>query len=198
MGKKLLKIHKVDLSNEPVQYHWYSVKTQFNYEQKAADNILKGAKGRGYGDYIVDVIVPIIESTEVVIDKDGNPKKKKKRTKVWGLDGYIWVKMILNTETWSIVRNATGVAGWLNAGGGGPQPLEDWEVANIREACGYAEEKPVVDFTGKVGDVVEIISGAMKGFEGKVTGIFEDKNIIKLENENGFKIEAEFHQVKTV
>lgn len=197
MGKKLLKIHKVDLSNEPVQYHWYSVKTNFNYEQKAADNILKGAKGRGYGDQIVDVIVPIIETIETVLDKDGNAKKKKKRTKVWGLDGYIWVKMILNSETWSIVRNATGVAGWLNADGR-PQPLEDWEVANIREACGYVKEKPVVAFKGKVGDIVEIVEGAMKGFEGKVTEIFEDKSIIKLENDNGFRIEAEFHQVKTV
>lgn len=197
MGKKLLKIHKVDLSNEPVQYHWYSVKTHFNYEAKAADNILKGAKGRGYGDQIVDVIVPIIETTEVVLDKDGNPKKKKKRTKVWGLDGYIWVKMVLNSETWSIVRNATGVAGWLNADGR-PKALEDWEIANVREACGYAVEKPVVEFTGEVGDMVQIANGAMKGFEGKIVDVNTEKQIVKLENENGFKIEAEFHQVETI
>lgn len=197
MGKKLLPVHKVDLSNEAIEYKWYSVKTHFNYEQQAADNILKGAKGRGFGDHIVEAIVPIIETIETVLDKDGKPKKKKKRTKVWGLDGYIWVKMIMTNETWGIVRNATGVAGWLNSDGR-PHPLEDWEVANIREACGYEAEEIVVDFNGFVGDTAEISSGPMKGFEGKVTDINKEKQIVKLENENGFKIEAEFKQVKTV
>lgn len=200
MGKKLLKTHKIDFKdNEEIKLEWYSVKVNFNYEQKAADTILELAKGRGFENEIVDVIVPIIETTEMVLDKEGKPKKKKKRTKVWGLDGYIWVKMSMNNETWNIVRNASGVAGWLNADGR-PLALSEEEVDNVRRACGYETSgvQYEIDFEGNIGDLVEIIDGPMKGIEGQITDINEDTQMIKLENENGFKFETEMFQVKIV
>lgn len=199
MGKKMMPVYKVNLGYD-TEISWYVLKTDFNYEQKAADNILKLAKGRGYDEEILEVIVPVIETTETVIDKHGAPKKRKRRTKVYGLDGYIWVRMRLTPETWNLVRNATGISGWLNTDGK-PFPLTREEIEGVMKACqykGFVEgSKPAVGkFDIKENDIVEITEGPMEGLQGKVININMESQVVKLENDNGFKFEVEFYKVK--
>ena len=77
--------------------------------------------------------------------------------------------MIMNDETWHVVRNIRGVTGFVGPGSR-PVPLTDEEVANI----GELEEQTVINLSYKVGDSVKITAGFLKDAVGKVAEISDD------------------------
>ena len=119
-------------------------------------------------DYIFRVIVP--EKTEIEI-KDGVKKEKVKKL----FPGYVLVEMIMTDEAWYVVRNTSGVTGFIGSSGGGakPFPVDKREIDPILKRMGIATEKLDLNFT--VGDNVKIATGPFAGIIGKVDSIDEEK-----------------------
>jgi transcriptional antiterminator NusG len=137
---------------------WYVAHTYSGYENKVKANIEKSVENRGMQELILNVEVPM----EDVMEKKGDEEKVVKR-KVF--PGYVVIKMVMNDESWYVVRNTRGVTGFVGPGSK-PVPLTDEEVERMGvEKIRMAE----IDFT--VGDSVTIKSGPMEGFSGIVESI---------------------------
>lgn len=146
---------------------WYVAHTYSGYENKVKTNLEKIVENRHLQDKIFDIQIPVM--TETV--QDGGMTKEVE-AKVF--PSYVLVKMIMTDETWHVVRNITGVTGFVGPGSR-PVPLTDDEVAAI------GVEKPAVTVLSfEVGDSVKIISGALTGFIGRVEEISDDKKKIKV------------------
>ena len=141
---------------------WYVAHTYTGYENKVKASIEKIVENRGLGHLIYDVQVPV--TTEVVVNEKG--EEKIVETKVF--PSYVLVKMTMTDESWHVVRNITGVTGFVGPGSE-PTPLTDEEVE-------FAQvEKNKEEFKFKVGDRVKVISGILEGYVGVLQEISEDK-----------------------
>ncbi|MBQ5316695.1 MAG: transcription termination/antitermination factor NusG [Oscillospiraceae bacterium] len=139
---------------------WYVVHTYSGYENKVAQTIMRVAENRKLTDLVQDVRIP----TEKEIVRTENGQEKEVETKMF--PGYVLVKMILNDDSWYVVRNTRGVTGFVGPGGKA-DPLSDEEVARFGVDTG--EARVVVNI--KEGDDVRITSGAMEGFVGTVKAV---------------------------
>lgn len=164
---------------------WYVVHTRTGYENKVKTDLEKTVENRNMQDLITEIKIPMEDVIEI---KDG--EKKLVSRKVYPC--YIMVKMVMNSETWYVVRNATGVTGFVGPGSD-PIPLTDEEVT----AMGV--EKIPIELDVEVGDQVRIISGPLENFVGKVLNIDTEKqkiriliNMIRRET----PVELDFVQVK--
>lgn len=144
---------------------WYVVHTYSGYENKVKANIEKYVENHDMYDSICEVLIP----TEDIVEKKGETEKIRK-SKLF--PGYVVIKMVMNAETWYVVRNTRGVTGFVGPASK-PVPLSDEDM----ERMGIGSVRPVeVEF--KVGDEVNIISGPMEGFLGQVTGIDAERHKI--------------------
>ena len=136
---------------------WYVVHTYSGYENKVKTNLEKIIEHRSLEDLIIDIRVP----TEDVVESKGEEKKLVTR-KIF--PGYVLIKMVMTDDTWYIIRNTTGVTGFVGPGSK-PVPLSEEEV----EALGVDVREIVAQFN--VGDTVKIIEGAFVNQTGSVEGI---------------------------
>ena len=143
---------------------WYILHTYSGYENKVANDIKTLAENRNMQHLIEDVMVPIGPATDdygkPILDRDGNQKEEKL------FPCYVYVKMVMTDETWYICRNTRGVTGFVGPGSK-PIPLTNEEVKNL----GVVKTAPVSAVA--VGDIVNIVSGALEGFEGTVKEVDE-------------------------
>lgn len=145
---------------------WYVAHTYSGYENKVKASIEKIVENRGLGHLIFDVRIPV--ETSVVTNDKG--EEKTVETKIF--PSYVLVKMTMTDESWHVVRNITGVTGFVGPGSE-PVPLSDEEVEALNIETAHEKELGI-----KVGDTVEVISGSFEGFEGKVREISDDKKEI--------------------
>jgi transcriptional antiterminator NusG len=141
---------------------WYVAHTFTGYENKVKISIEKIVENRGLGHLIYDVQVPV--ETSVVTNDKG--EEKIVETKL--LPSYVLIKMTMTDESWHVVRNITGVTGFVGPGSE-PTPLSDAEVEM------FNVEKRVEEHAFKIGDKVEVFDGPFKGYSGTVQTISEDK-----------------------
>lgn len=137
---------------------WYVAHTYSGYENKVKANIEKSVENRGMENLIQKVEVPL---ENVIEEKDGQEKVVKRKV----FPGYVVIKMIMNDESWYVVRNTRGVTGFVGPGSK-PVPLSDEEVRKMGVETARRREIEL-----SIGDVVEIKSGPMEGFSGKVSEI---------------------------
>ena len=141
---------------------WYVAHTYTGYENKVKASIEKIVENRGLGHLIYDVQVPV--TTEVVVNDKG--EEKIVETKIF--PSYVLVKMTMTDESWHVVRNITGVTGFVGPGSE-PTPLTDEEVE-------FAQvERVKEEFKFNLGDRLKVISGSFEGYEGVLQEISEDK-----------------------
>lgn len=145
---------------------WYVVHTRTGYENKVKTDLEKTVENRNMQDLIQEIMIPLEESIEI---KDG--KKKTVSRKVYPC--YLMVKMVMNSQTWYIVRNASGVTGFVGPGSD-PIPLSDEEVA----AMGVEPRSVEVDF--EVGESVRVDTGPFKDLLGQIVEIDADRQKVKL------------------
>ena len=144
---------------------WYVAHTYSGYENKVKENIEKSVENRGISDLIQAVEVPM---EDVVEEKNGEQKIVKRKI----FPGYVVVKMIMNEDTWYVVRNTRGVTGFVGPGSK-PVPLSDEEVERMG-----VEQVRMADIGFEVGDIVNVKSGPLEGFSGKIENI--DKETRKI------------------
>ena len=124
---------------------WYVVHTYSGYENKVKANIEKTIENRHLEDQILEVRVPLQEVVEM---RNGAAKQVQKKM----FPGYVLLNMIMNDDTWYVVRNTRGVTGFVGPGSK-PVPLTDTEMFNL----GIQADNISVEFAE--GDMVTVISG---------------------------------------
>ena len=149
---------------------WYAVHTYSGYEDKVADSIRQRINAVDMADKIFAVMVPKEKQIEIK-----NGKRKIVDRKIF--QGYCLVEMKLTEETWYIVRNTPGVTGFVGSGTE-PTPVSDAEIKKIKKRMGVEEPKHQIDF--EEGEVVSVIDGPFKGFDGTNSEIDTVKGKIKV------------------
>ncbi|MDD3363254.1 MAG: transcription termination/antitermination protein NusG [Hespellia sp.] len=145
---------------------WYVVHTYSGYENKVKANIDKTIENRHLEEQILEVRVPMQEVVEL---KNGIQKESQKKM----YPGYVLIHMIMNDDTWYVVRNTRGVTGFVGPGSK-PVPLSDEEVAPLSGSAG----KVAIDLA--VGDTVTVLSGAWEGTVGMIQTINEQKQSLSI------------------
>ena len=145
---------------------WYVVHTYSGYENTVKATIEKYVENRGMQELIHEISIPLETVTEIT---ETGPKEVERKV----FPGYVLVKMVMNDETWHVVRNIRGVTGFLGEGNK-PIPLSDSDVA----ALGVEKREVVVSY--QVGDSVRITDGALESFLGAVEEIDLDHNKVRV------------------
>ena len=175
-----------DINEMNVGPRWYVAHTYSGYENKVKANLEKIIENRGLGHLIFDIRIP----TEIVIEKNGD-KEKEVENKVFPC--YVYIKMVMNDESWHAVRNITGVTGFVGPGSR-PTPLSDAEVAALD-----IEQKQQIQLSFNVGDLVTVSAGLFEGYTGTVQAISDDlKNVTVLikRGNRDMPVELETTEVK--
>ncbi len=149
---------------------WYAIHTYSGYEEKVADSIRQRINAVDMADKIFDVMVPKEKQIQIK-----NGKRKVVEAKIF--QGYVLVEMKLSEETWFIVRNTPGVTGFVGSGSD-PTPVSDSEITKIKKRMGVEDPKHHIDYAE--GEVVNIIDGPFKGFDGSISEIDTQKGKIKV------------------
>lgn len=153
---------EMDLRQDNPGRAWYVIHTYSGYENKVKANLERLIHTANMGNMIFNVVVPVEDEVEI---KDG--KKKVVPRKVF--PGYVLVDMIVDEHSWYVVRNTTGVTGFVGSEKH-PIPLTDAEAKRILKSMGEEQEhKPELDVA--VGDVVRINSGVFENYTGTVSEI---------------------------
>ena len=145
---------------------WYVVHTYSGYENTVKATIEKYVDNRNLQDLIREISIPLETVTEIT---DNGPKEVTRKV----FPGYVLVKMVLNDETWHIVRNIRGVTGFLGEGNKAI-PLSDDDVL----ALGVEKREIVVSY--QVGETVRITDGALESFLGVVDEIDLERNKVRV------------------
>lgn len=170
---------------------WYVVHTYSGYENKVKRDLEQVVENRGIEDYIFKIVVPKEEQITIRAGKRESVKKNV-------YPSYVLVKMIVTEETWYIVRNTSGVTGFVGAGTN-PIPISDAEVRRMGIEGDVSEEKVVLDY--QIGDSVEILVDPLKGHIGEVVAINKEQQKVKVilpMFSRGTNTELEFSQVQKV
>ena len=174
------------MSEHENQAKWYVVHTYSGYENKVKANIEKLVENRNMQDVIQEVSVPLMDEVEVK-----NGQKRVVQHKIF--PGYVLVKMIMNDESWYVVRNTRGVTSFVGPGSK-PVPLTDQEVYDMG-----IETFTLADMDYAVGDTVIVKEGPFA----ESTGIVKEVNISKRSVIVGISIfgretpmELDFNQVQ--
>lgn len=147
--------------------NWYVVHTYSGYENKVKIDIENTIRNRKLEDQILEVTVPMQDVVEV---KNGAKKQVQKKM----FPGYVLINMIMNDDTWYVVRNTRGVTGFVGPGSK-PVPLTEAEM----EPLGIKSVRDVeVDYG--VGDSIRVISGVWKDTVGIITRISQEKQIVTI------------------
>jgi len=149
---------------------WYAVHTYSGYEEKVADSIKTRSQTVDMADKIFDAMVPKEKQIQIK-----NGKRKVIEAKIF--QGYVLVEMKMTEETWFIVRNTPGVTGFVGQGSD-PTPVSENEIAKIKKRMGVEDPKHQIDFA--VGEVVSIVDGPFKGFDGALSEIDTVKGKLKV------------------
>lgn len=147
--------------------HWYVIHTQTGYEDRIKTAIESKVKAGLVRDTISQVLIPIEQVSEV---KAG--KKKISQRKFF--PGYILIEMELNDENWYLIRNITGVTGFVGAGSK-PIPLKEDEIDTILRQAKDAQEKPTPKVVFEKGENVRVTDGPFTNFNGAI----EEANLAK-------------------
>ncbi|MFH1282225.1 MAG: transcription termination/antitermination protein NusG [bacterium] len=155
-----------------MELRWHIVHTYSGYEDKVKANIEKNVEASGLKSKIDQVIIP----TEEVVEIKRNKKSIRKRK---FFPGYVLVHMVVDNDTYWVIRNVPGVTGFL--GGVNPVPLVDEEIQSILElvsAPTAAKPKPAVLFDK--GENVRIIEGPFRHFVGSVDDVNSERGKLKV------------------
>lgn len=149
---------------------WYVVHTYSGHENKVKANLEKRIDSTGMQDKVFRIMVPVEEKIE---RKKGERKISKKKI----FPGYVLVEMLMNDDSWYVVRNTPGVTGFVSSGNK-PIPLQEEEVKSILRNMGLEGGPIQLEF--ERGQSVRIVDGPFEEFIGVVEDINHDKGSLKV------------------
>lgn len=149
---------------------WYAIHTYSGYEEKVAESIRQRAESLDMADKILEVLVPKEKMIEI---KNGKRRVVEKKI----FQGYVLVEMKMSEDAWYIVRNTPSVTGFVGSGTD-PTPVSEEEIEKIQKRMGLEQPKHKIDYA--LGEVVNIIDGPFKGFDGSINEIDAQKGKLKV------------------
>lgn len=169
--------------------NWYVLHTYSGYEDSVKKALEQRIDSLGMSDRIFSVVVP---KEKQIVFKRGEPVEEERKL----FPGYVLVDMIVTDESWYLVRNTPNVTGFVGSGNI-PVPVSPEEFGVIERRVGEQEAKFKSDF--QVGDLVVIIDGPFKNYEGAIDTVDVDKgkvNVLVVIFDRETPVELDFTQVK--
>jgi transcriptional antiterminator NusG len=149
---------------------WYVIHTYSGYEENVKRNLEQRIESMDMENKIFNVLIP----TEKKI-KIKNGKRKVITEKIF--PGYVMVEMVVDDNSWYVVRNTPNVTGFIGSGTT-PTPVSESEIKALQKRMGV--EEPTFQIDVAEGDPVKIVDGPFKNYEGKVGGVDEARGKIKV------------------
>ena len=170
------EIHQEEIEEEegeaprPEGTEWYVIHSYSGYENKVRKNLLHRIESMDMQDKIFQVVVPTEEEVEL---RDGQRRVIERRV----FPGYILVEMVLDEDSWYVVRNTPGVTGFVGSGNS-PTALRSEEVDKILKRMDA--EAPKIKISFKVGQKVRVVEGPFEDFMGTVDEIDLDRTRVRV------------------
>lgn len=159
-------------AERPAVQKWYVVHTYSGFENKAKQALEERVAAMGKKDFFGEVLIPQEDVVEMV-------KGEKKTTRRKFFPGYILVKMILNDETWHIVKNTPKVTGFVG-GGSKPPAVPEKEVSRLTAQITEGTLRPKLKTTFEKGESVRVIEGPFQNFNGMVDEVKPEKGKLRV------------------
>lgn len=174
LGSKVIPGHIVINEAAPAdlvkQAKWYVVHTYSGHEARVAETLRQRVATLGQTDKIFELLIPTQDKIQIHHGKKSSVKEKI-------FPGYLLVKMIVDDNSWLVVRTTAGVTGFVGVGNK-PTPLSETEVAAIMQFASQGAPKYKANFT--IGEAVKITDGPFSDFLGSIESIDEDAGKLKV------------------
>lgn len=170
MDQPVTQITEEQIKANKENAKWYIIHTYAGHENKVARSLKQRSEAMGFDDRIFDIIVPTRNTIKVAQGKKETVKEKI-------FPGYVLVKMILDDETWFMVRSTQGVTSFIGAGNK-PTPISEKEVEAIQKFMEFDQPLYKVSFT--MGEAVKIIDGPFTDFLGTIDFIDEKAGKLRI------------------
>ncbi len=169
--------------------NWYVVHTYSGYEDSVKKSIEQRSDTLGMKDYIFSVVVP---KEKQIVFKKGEPIEEERKL----FPGYVLIDMIVTDDSWYLVRNTPNVTGFVGSGNI-PVPVTPEEFGVVERRMGEEQAKFKSDF--QIGDLVIIVDGPFKNYEGTIDTVDVDKGkltVLVLIFDSDTPVELDFTQVR--
>jgi transcription termination/antitermination protein NusG len=181
--------------------HWYAVQVASGCEKKVKQNLEQRLQTLDVADRILQIEIP--QSPIVKLRKDGSRQTGEEKV----FPGYVLVRMIMDDETWQVVKNTPNVINFVGAeqtrrygrgrGHVKPMPLGASEIERIFRTA--KEQEPVIKVDMAMGDKIKVLSGPFKDFDGEVIEVSPERSKLKALLSifgRDTPVELEFNQVR--
>ncbi|WP_025674745.1 transcription termination/antitermination protein NusG [Salinivibrio socompensis] len=178
--------------SEAPKKRWYVVQAFSGFESRVAQSLREHIKMHEMENHFGEVLVP---TEEVVEMRQGQRRKSERKF----FPGYVLVQMVMNDESWHLVRGVPRVMGFIGGTSDRPAPISDKEADSILNRLEKASESPVHKTVFEAGEVVRVTEGPFADFNGVVEQVDYDKNRIKVSVSifgRATPVELEFGQVE--
>ena len=156
-----------------MSFRWYVVHAYSNYEKKVKEALEERIEREGLEEYFGKILIP---SEEVVEMRMGQQRKSERKF----FPGYVLVQMELTDETWHLVRNIPRVLGFIGGTSDRPAPISEKEADAILNRVEEGVNKPKPKILFEVGEVVRVIDGPFKDFNGVLEEVNYDKSTLRV------------------
>ena len=152
---------------------WYVVHAYSNFENKVKQSLEERIKRDGLDQYFGKILVP---TEEIVEMRMGQQRKSERKF----FPGYVLVQMELTDDTWHLVKDVPRVLGFIGGTSDRPAPISEKEAMSILNRVEEGVNKPRPKVLFEVGEVVRVINGPFKDFNGVVEEVNYEKNKLKI------------------
>lgn len=172
--------------------HWYIVHAYSGMEKAVERNIKERIARSGMQDHFGQILVPTEEVVEI---KNGQKRTSERRL----YPGYVLVQMVMNDDTWHLVKHTNKVTGFVGGAKNRPAPISEDEVAKILGQMEQGTEKPRHKVEFITGEYVRVKDGPFTDFNGTVEEVNYEKNKVRVSVTifgRATPVELEFSQVE--
>jgi transcriptional antiterminator NusG len=180
------------MSEEVQKKRWYVVQAFSGYEGRVQKTLIEHIKLNEMEDYFGEILVP----TEEVVEMRAGQKRKSERK---FFPGYVLVEMVMNDQSWHLVKSIDRVMGFIGGTAERPAPISPKEVDRIMSRLQESHDSPRPRTMFEVGQIVRVTDGPFADFNGTVEGVDYEKSRLKVSVSifgRATPVELEFSQVE--
>lgn len=164
---------QAEVMTEEKNMQWFVVQAFSNYEKRVQAALQERIERFGMQDYFGEILVP----TEEVVEMKAGQKRTSERK---FYPGYVMVQMVMNDETWHLVKNTARVSGFIGGTNSDPAPLSDKEAMAILKQVQDSGDAPKHKFSFEPGELVRVTEGPFADFNGTVEEVNYEKSKLKV------------------
>jgi len=163
----------LEATAEKPKMRWYVVQAFSNYEKRVKLTLEEAIGRLGMEEYFGEILVP----TEEVVEMKAGQKRTSERK---FYPGYVLVQMVMNDESWHLVKSTPRVSGFIGGKASDPTPLTDKEAMEILQRVQDGTDAPRHKFSFEPGELVRVIEGPFADFNGTVEDVNYEKSKLRV------------------